>query len=500
MSVPEERIPRMTRRRVTLAPVPETPRRALGMVRVSKERERMISPELQRTAISDYAARMGYVLVDWVEGIDTSGSRAKSAWWPRLDQSIERVEAGDVDVILVWKFSRAARNRRRWAIAIDRVEAAGGHLESATEPNERTASGRFARGMLAELAAFEAERIGETWKEVHSSRVARGLPPGGKLPWGWRWMPGGIEPDPEKAPIIVEAYRRYLAGAGIRDLTDWLNASGVRPMHRDVWDMRTITQCLDSPVHAGMVSYRGEALPGAHEGVVNVQTWEAYRAEREARAGERSVKRRYLLSGIALCPCTPGGTRMNGFYVPATTGNRQRGEFRGYRCSTLGKADGHPRSWSIAAHVVEDAVMAWLQQVADDVENRAPAAATGRDDARRETQRLAREITQLDRQLATLTVQLASGVVPEAAYVLARDEIMERRRLLEAALGQAERLALVIPEDPSRIAREALADWDELPLDGRRAVLRQLLQGVVVDFERRAARPWPTWEPMPPHA
>lgn len=77
---------------------------------------------------------------------------------------------------------------------------------------------------------------------------------------------------------------------------------------------------------------------------------------------------------------------------------------------------------------------------------------------------------------------------------------MERRRLLEAALGQAERLALVIPEDPSRIAREALADWDELPLDGRRAVLRQLLQGVVVDFERRAARPWPTWEPTPPHA
>lgn len=486
--------------RRNLAPVPDSPRRALGMVRVSKERERMISPELQRTAIADYAARMGYVVVDWVEGIDTSGSRARSAWWPRLDQSIDRVEAGDVDVILVWKFSRAARNRRRWAIAIDRVEAAGGHLESATEPNERTASGRFARGMLAELAAFEAERIGETWREVHASRVARGLPPGGKLPWGWRWLPGAIEPDPDKAPYIAEAYRRYLAGTSMRDLADWFNASGLKPMHRDRWHYATITQCLDSPVHAGLVSYRGEALPGAHQGIVSVETWQAYRAERDARAQEREVKRRYLLSGIALCLCTPEGTRMLGFYIPASTGSRRRGEYLGYRCVTRAKTPGHGRQWSISARIVESAVMSWLQQVADDVENRAPAAATGSDDARHETQRLAREITQLDKQLATLTVQLSAEIVPEAAYLAARDEILERKRLLEEGLAQAERLSLAVPDDPSRLAREALADWDTLPLETKRATLRQLMRGVVVDYDSRSATVWPVWEPVPPRA
>src|SRR6476660_7321680 len=153
--------------RTPLRPVPESPPRVLGLIRVSKERDGVVSPEVQRTAISDYSAARGYEITGWLEGLDESGSRARSAWWPRLDQAVAAVEAGEYDVIVVWKFSRTARHRLRWAVALDRVESAGGQLESATEQVDTTTStGRFTRGMLAELNAFEAERIGEVWKEV----------------------------------------------------------------------------------------------------------------------------------------------------------------------------------------------------------------------------------------------------------------------------------------------------------------------------------------------
>jgi hypothetical protein len=101
--------------------------RALGLVRVSKERDGMISPEVQRVAISDYAAARGYEITGWLEGIDESGSRARSAWWPRLDQAVAAVEAGEYDVILVWKYSRVARHRLRWASrsTASRTPAAG---------------------------------------------------------------------------------------------------------------------------------------------------------------------------------------------------------------------------------------------------------------------------------------------------------------------------------------------------------------------------------------
>lgn len=485
-------MPAMARRRA-LAPVPDAPPRAVAYLRQSTYREESISLELQETACRDYAARHGYQVV----AVEADPGVSGRTWArPAVQRVMEMVETGDADVILLWRWSRLSRNRKDWAIAADRVDVAGGRIESATEPNDVTAAGRFARGVMTELAAFESERISEQWKEVHASRVARGLPPGGKLPWGWSWVDGAVTPDPEKAPVIVEAYRRFLAGAGIRDLTRWLNGLGVRPMHRDAWHNQTITQCLDSPIHAGMVVHNGVLHPGAHEGVIDVATWEAYRRERAQRAGEREVKRRYLLSGIARCPC---GEPMAGFTIARsahTRGHRPRKPFVSYRCRNLGRSERHG-PWSLTARVVDGAVMDWLGTVAADVENRAPRAAARRNDARREAQRIAREITALDGQLTALTGHLASGLVPEAAYVATRDDIMARRHELERGLAEVERLAIHVPEDPARIAKDALEDWDTLPIDTRRAVIRQLVREVVVDYESKTARVVPVWEAIP---
>ena len=131
-----------------LSVVPESPLRALGLIRVSKLGDRdeddLLSPDIQRVAIEDHCARRGHVITGWIEGIDESGSQRTSAWWAKLDQGVEMIERGDVDVLVVWKFSRVARLRLRWAIAVDRVETAGGGIESATEPLDvSTSSGRL---------------------------------------------------------------------------------------------------------------------------------------------------------------------------------------------------------------------------------------------------------------------------------------------------------------------------------------------------------------------
>lgn len=479
-----------TRRR--LAAVPDAPPRAVLYLRQSTYREDSISLELQETAGRDHCARMGYTVV----AVEADPGISGRTWArPAVQRVMALVEDGQADVVVLWRWSRLSRSRKDWAIAADRVDVAGGRIESATEPNDPTAAGRFARGVMTELAAFESERISEQWKEIHANRVARGLPPSGRLPWGWTWVDGAVVPDPDKAPVIVEAYRRFLAGAGIRDLTHWLNGLGARPERARAWGLATIAQCLDSPVHAGLVSYQGKTYPGVHDGLIDVATWEAYRRERERRASEREVKRRYLLSGIARCPC---GQPMNGFTITKAAASRGGGKrhFVSYRCVTLGRTEGHG-SWSLTARVVDGAMLDWLHQVAADVENRAPRAAARRDDARRETQRVAREITALDAQLTALTKHLASGLVPETAYLSTRNDIMATRRELERGLAEAERLILHVPDDPSAIARGALRDWETLPIDGRRALLRQLVHAVVVDFETKTARVVPVWEPVP---
>jgi DNA invertase Pin-like site-specific DNA recombinase len=151
-------------------------------------------PELQLTAITDHCARSGYVLVDVVEDLDLT-----ARFWRRrqAERVVGMIESGDADVIVLWKWSRLARNRRDWAVALDRVEVAGGKLDSATEPiDATTSSGRLARGMLAEFAAFESDRIGDVWKEVHARRTKQGLPANGKPRFGYRVVDGVHRPGP----------------------------------------------------------------------------------------------------------------------------------------------------------------------------------------------------------------------------------------------------------------------------------------------------------------
>ena len=88
-------------------------------------REEMISPELQRAAITTYSEQHGIILVDIIEELDVSGRNFARAG---VQDAIERIERREAEVIVVWKVSRFGRTRRDWYVHADRVEVAGGTL------------------------------------------------------------------------------------------------------------------------------------------------------------------------------------------------------------------------------------------------------------------------------------------------------------------------------------------------------------------------------------
>lgn len=469
--------------------VPERPPRALGMIRVSKERHGGISPEVQKVAITDYCAARGYHVAGWLEGLDESGSRKRSAWWPRLDQAVGSVEAGEYDVIVVWKFSRTARNRLRWAVAIDRVEDAGGRLESATEQfDTTTSSGRLARGMLAELNAFEAERIGEVWKSVHDARIRSGRPATGKPKWGYIYDAEAKvhRPDPVTGPVLGELYVRYVAGESVYQLVRWLNARGHRTLTGGLWSERTLRRVLDSGFAAGLFAARGELLPGVHEPLIDAEVWQAYLDARAVRRGRpaRVERSQYLLSGLVRCG------RCGGSMVAGQYGSRQAPK---YRCK-VGKEQG-PLACSggyVMAGFVEGAVRDWLVEQAEDVDAAAAAALAARSHqavGRSEVERLSREVAKVAEALQRLVVQEAtSPEVPRDVFVSAREELAGQHRSLSAALEEAARATRATPEDPRGVARSLLEVWETSPVALRRQLLGRLVARVEVWSGRPQAR------------
>ena len=470
----------MVGRKSQLAAVPEVAPKAVAYIRVSKERDEMISPELQLTAIADHCARMGYQLVETLTDLDRTGR-----FWKRrqVEQAVAMIEQGRAEVLVVWKGSRVARNRLDWAVAVDRVESAGGRLESATEPvDTKTSTGRLARGMLAEFAAFESERSGEVWRETHNRRTRNGLPATGKPRWGYVYADGRFSPDPVTGPVLASLYRRYIAGESIYSLVRWLKDEGHQTIHGyrssgpGPWTDRSLRRVLDSGFGAGFITVHEELHPGAHEAVITTGEWAAYRAARAARRVFRSSERsQYLLSGLMRCVC---GSTMNG-------GQFGHARVPKYRCKAGHEERRHAGGY-VSTSVVEAVLMNWLREHADDIQATADMALASKARAQRrrtDAKALAREITALDAQLTRLTVQLAAEVIPERAYVAARDELTLSRNSLSAKLAQAE-------ADATRVVRtegirQLLDDWDVLSVELRRAELKQWIDHIEVDTTTR---------------
>lgn len=442
-----------------LRAVTETAPRAIIYLRQSIHREESISLELQEIACRDYCDRAGYTVV----GVEADPGISGRTWnRPAVQRTMAAIENGTADVVILWKWSRLSRSRKDWALAIDRADIAGGKIESATEPiDTATASGRFARGVMTEYAAFQSEQIGEQWEEVRQRRLKLGLPASGRLPFGWRWVEGGgIEADPEQAPVVVDMYTRYLAGDGSALIAKWLNDRGIPAPNGGAWRRARPLTVMDSPVHAGFIPYRGNTYNGQHEPIIDAETWAAYQSERQRRRETGAKPREYahLLSNLMICGC---GARMHG--KGSVTGGKL---YRGYMCGDLHQA--HEGRAYVSALTVEPLVVDWLMAFDPEVDTtRDVTSQRARLDA------VTREQNALEVELVTLTRQHTRGVIPEAAYVRASAEIEAELHRLRQEERQLAAMSRAVP------GREQLATlrrtWLEATMPEQNRALRQVV-------------------------
>lgn len=464
-----------------LRTVTDTPPRAVIYLRQSIAKDDSISIEMQETACRDYCERMGYVVVDALDDPGISGRIWSKR--PKVQLVMNAIEAGEADVIVLWKWSRLSRSRKDWALAADRVDVAGGRIESATEPiDTATASGRFARGVMTEYAAFQSEQIGEVWEEVRQRRLKLGMPVSGRLPFGWRWLPGGgIEPDPDRAPLVVEMYRRYLAGAGSAEVARWLNREGVKTALGSNWTGSRPFTVMDSPIHVGLIPYRGQTYPGAHAGIIDEETWQAYLRERQTRS-VRGTKPRagdYILSQLVVCSC---GARMHG--KGAVTGGKL---YRGYMCGARRTMPEHPAKAYVSALALEPKIEKWMLEF--DIESAAGEAPAVAAESKRE--RLHRQQSRLEDEAAAIVRDRSRGDAPASVYDRALAGVTEELRMVEVELRDLAHAQRGRPD--ARTIYAMRKDWEFWPADEQNKGLRRLIARVELSADGRRVTVVPTW-------
>ncbi|WP_411732153.1 recombinase family protein [Paeniglutamicibacter sp.] len=451
--------------------------RAVLYLRQSVAREESISLELQETAGRAHAKQHGYNIVAVEADPGISGRTWKR---PAVQRVMTMIEDGKADIIVLWKWSRLSRSRLDWAVAADKVETAGGRIESATEPLDvSTSTGRLARGMLTEFAAFESERIGDSWKEAHARRIRQGKPATGKPRFGYTYSKEeGFAPDPITGPILAELYRRYINGVGFKTLTMWLNEQGIVTAAGYTngpgpWSVTTLCRVLDSGFGAGYITFQKKLLPGIHQAVITDAEWTEYQTRRDARRINRSGENtQYLLTGMIYCKhCNK---KMYG-----SRGNNSSSQYN-YRCLTTNQVLPHDGG-SISGPRAEAAVLDWIHGLAADINRAAEQAPVPAAPKSNPLPALRRSLLKVSSRLDTLTAKFLDGTIPQDTYERMRDALLgEReateRRIREGELDEVKPAASLVPG--------LLENWDLLPLHTKRDLLTRVVGRVEVEYSR----------------
>lgn len=267
--------------------------------RQSKHRDESISHEIQEAACRQYAASKGYAVKAVFKEEGKSGRSTKLRG--ELRKAMDLIKEGDV--LIVWRWSRFSRNKLDSLLLLKEAEDIGARVESALEPVDNSAAGKFSRGVLQEMAAFESEMRSESWKEANEMRLAAGKPPSARQYFGYDKANDSYTVNEREAQLLTECYDMYLRGIGGNSIAAWMNEQGANRRRAKHWTPATLFRLLDNPFPSGYFRWKGELVKGNWTPIISEATFAAYRQKREntAKVPARSKSSRWWLQGLVFC-------------------------------------------------------------------------------------------------------------------------------------------------------------------------------------------------------
>jgi site-specific DNA recombinase len=433
------------------------------------------------------------------ERYDDGGYSGGNTDRPALQRLLADIDAGRVNVVVVYKVDRLSRSLLDFAKIMERFDAGKVAFVSVTQQfNTATSMGRLVLHILLSFAQFEREMIAERTRDKMSAARRKGKWVGGNLILGYDVDPKGgrlVVNEPEAARVR-EIFGLYLREESLIPTVTELNRRGWTTKEWTTKNGRVhaggeytkpnLFGLLTNVTYTGQVNHKGTVYPGEHPAIVERDVFDRTQEllRHNGRTGGASVRNKHGALLKSLLRCAPCDASMVHTY---TAKGAKR--YRYYVCLTAQK-----QGWvacptkAIPAPEIERFVVDRIRAIGRDRDVFAATIDAARAEHAAEIARIDVERAGAETELSKLSAQtrrLVGAAGDAATDRLA--ELQEKTRSAERRLTDARER--VVAANRSRVDEEDLASalslfdpvWDALFPREQARVLRLLVERVGYD-------------------
>ncbi len=246
---------------------------------------------------AQHAACAAYITSQASEGWLRVGSRYEDGGIsggtlqrPGLQQLLEDIRSGLIDIVVVYKVDRLTRSLLDFSKLVETFDQAGVSFVSVTQSfNTTNSMGRLTLNMLLSFAQFEREVTAERIRDKIAASKQRGMWMGGTPPVGYRPDGRSLAIVEDEAALVRRVYALYLELGSASDLYVRLLRERIEQPVRISLTGRTygggpfnraqLYRMLNNPLYIGLICHGEHRYPGNHPAIIELALWEKVQAQ-----------------------------------------------------------------------------------------------------------------------------------------------------------------------------------------------------------------------------
>lgn len=403
------------------------------------------------------------------------------------------VKKGLYDVVLVYKYSRFARNLMEARLYHHQIEKAGVKLISAKEQiDDTTPEGRMMRNIIMSMDEYYSDNLSTFVQSSMYTAAKQGKYLGGILPFGFALDENKnyIE-NKREADLVRRIFSLRASGTMPTDILKLFNNEGITSRNNKPFTQQLINKILRAKKYIGTYEYKAKGydpieIPNAFAPIVDINTWNLVQLSLNDNASKKNTKGRarkysYPLTGKIICGLC--GEPFTG------TSKGAKSNLKYYCCrgrDKLGRCDNHSIKKEELENYVFNNIKALMldrsviddiaQQVYDLIEKPSPSA-------QNDIKELKKEQSRINKQIESLVDLLLDGSISKDILNKKTKDLQERLAVLNNQIQQEEfkQSNVVSLEDIKRFLQDTLMSLENADDLTKKAIASQFINEIIIE-------------------